>query len=40
MEEVMAISDRIMVMRSGRVQGIYDSGKVTEQEIVAYVGGE
>ena len=35
MEEVMAVSDRIMVMRSGRVQGIYDAGKVTEQEIVA-----
>jgi ABC-type sugar transport system ATPase subunit len=40
MEEVMAIADRIMVMRSGRVQGIYEAGKVTEQEIVAYVGGE
>jgi ABC-type sugar transport system ATPase subunit len=40
MEEVMAISDRIMVMRAGCVQGIYDADKVTEQEIVAYVGGE
>jgi ABC-type sugar transport system ATPase subunit len=40
MEEVMAISDRIMVMRAGRVQGIYDADKVTEREIVAYVGGE
>ena len=34
MEEVMAISDRIMVMRAGRVQGIYDAGKVSEHEIV------
>jgi ABC-type sugar transport system ATPase subunit len=40
MEEVMAISDRIMVMREGRVQGIYDAGTVSEQEIVAHVGGE
>lgn len=40
MEEVMTISDRIMVMRMGRVQGIYEAGKVTEQEVVAYVGGE
>jgi ABC-type sugar transport system ATPase subunit len=40
MEEVMAISDRIMVMRAGRVQGIYEAGKVSEHEIVAYVGGE
>ena len=40
MEEVMAISDRIMVMREGRVQGIYDAGTVSEHEIVAHVGGE
>jgi ABC-type sugar transport system ATPase subunit len=40
MEEVMAIADRIMVMREGRVQGIYDAGTVSEHEIVAYVGGE
>jgi ABC-type sugar transport system ATPase subunit len=40
MEEVMAISDRIMIMRSGRVQGIYDADKVTEQEVIAHVGGE
>jgi ABC-type sugar transport system ATPase subunit len=40
MEEVMAISDRIMVMRAGRVQGIYEAAKVSEHEIVAYVGGE
>ena len=40
MKEVMAIADRIMVMSAGRVQGIYDAGRVTEQEIVAYVGGE
>jgi ABC-type sugar transport system ATPase subunit len=40
MEEVMAISDRIMVMRAGRVQGIYEAGSVAEHEIVAYVGGE
>ena len=40
MEEVMAISDRIMVMNSGRVQGIHDAGTVSEHEIVAHVGGE
>ena len=39
MEEVMAISDRIMVMRAGRVQGIYDASMVLEHEIVAHVGG-
>ncbi len=40
MEEVMAISDRIMVMRAGRVQGIYEAGKVSAQEIVGFIGGE
>ena len=25
MEEVMAIADRIMVMRAGRVEGVYDA---------------
>jgi ABC-type sugar transport system ATPase subunit len=39
-EEVMAISDRIMVMRVGRIQGIYDADRVSEPEIVAHVGGE
>jgi ABC-type sugar transport system ATPase subunit len=39
MEEVMAISDRIMVMRDGRVQGIYEAGTVSEHDIVALVGG-
>jgi ABC-type sugar transport system ATPase subunit len=39
MEEVMAISDRIMVMRAGRVQGIYDAGNISEHDIVAHVGG-
>ncbi|MDR3495049.1 MAG: sugar ABC transporter ATP-binding protein [Ancalomicrobiaceae bacterium] len=40
MEEVMTIADRIMVMRSGRMVGIWDADAVTQQEIVAYVGGE
>lgn len=39
MEEVMTISDRIMVMRAGRVEGIYDANDVTEREIVERVGG-
>jgi ABC-type sugar transport system ATPase subunit len=39
MEEVMMIADRIMVMCAGRVQGIYDSGAVTQQQIIAYAGG-
>jgi ABC-type sugar transport system ATPase subunit len=39
MEEVMTIADRIMVMRTGRVEGIYDADKVTEREIVERVGG-
>ena len=40
MEEVMSVSDRIMVMCGGGVQGIYETGKVTESEIVAYAGGQ
>jgi ABC-type sugar transport system ATPase subunit len=39
MEEVMSIADRIMVMRAGRVEGIYDADRVTEREIVERVGG-
>jgi ABC-type sugar transport system ATPase subunit len=39
MEEVMTIADRIMVMRAGRVEGIYDADNVTEREIVERVGG-
>jgi ABC-type sugar transport system ATPase subunit len=39
MEEVMMIADRIMVMCAGRVQGIYDSGAITRQQIIAYAGG-
>jgi hypothetical protein len=34
----VAISDRIMVMRVGRIQGIYDADKVSEPEIIAHVG--
>ena len=40
MEEVMTISDRIMVMRGGRVQGIYDANTVSEYDIVGHVGGQ
>ena len=39
MEEVMTIADRIMVMRAGRVEGVYDAENVTEREIVERVGG-
>ena len=39
MEEVMAIADRIMVMRAGRVEGIYEADAVTEREIIERVGG-
>jgi ribose transport system ATP-binding protein len=39
-QEVMAISDRIMVMRAGGIQGIYDANRVSEPEIVAHIGGE
>jgi ABC-type sugar transport system ATPase subunit len=39
MEEVMTIADRIMVMRAGRAEGIYDADDVTEREIVERVGG-
>ena len=39
MEEVMAIADRIMVMRAGRVEGVYDAATMTEREIVERVGG-
>jgi ABC-type sugar transport system ATPase subunit len=39
MEEVMTIADRIMVMRAGRLEGIYDADTVTEREIVERVGG-
>ena len=39
MDEVMTLADRIMVMRAGRVEGVYDAEKVTEREIVEHVGG-
>jgi ABC-type sugar transport system ATPase subunit len=39
MEEVMAVADRIMVMRAGRVEGVYDAQKVTKREIVKRIGG-
>jgi ABC-type sugar transport system ATPase subunit len=40
MEEVLAIADRILVMRDGRMQGVYDADKVSAEEILTYVGGE
>ncbi len=39
MEEVMAIADRIMVMRTGQIQGIYNAASVDQQQIISYVGG-
>jgi ABC-type sugar transport system ATPase subunit len=38
-EEVMMLSDRIMVMRNGRVQGIYNRDSITRQEILDHIGG-
>ncbi|WP_166373172.1 sugar ABC transporter ATP-binding protein [Psychromonas sp. SA13A] len=40
MEEVMGIADRIMVMCSGKKQGIYNAASISQQKIIAYVGGE
>jgi ABC-type sugar transport system ATPase subunit len=40
MEEVLAIADRILVMRDGRMQGVYHADKVSAEEILTYVGGE
>ena len=39
LEEVIAIADRILVMCSGKVQGIYDAASVTRHEIITHVGG-
>jgi ABC-type sugar transport system ATPase subunit len=40
MEEVVALADRVMVMRNGRMQGVYDADKISSQEILTHVGGE
>jgi ABC-type sugar transport system ATPase subunit len=40
MEEVLAIADRVLVMRDGRMQGLYDADKVSAEELLTYVGGE
>ena len=39
-EEVMTLADRIIVMREGRVEGLYAAGQLTEREIVERVGGD
>jgi ABC-type sugar transport system ATPase subunit len=40
MEEVFTLADRIMVIREGRMQGMYDGDRVTQQQILAYIGRE
>ena len=37
--EVMGLSDRIVVMRSGRVVGTFKSNETTEEQLVAYASG-
>ncbi|MBV9245018.1 MAG: sugar ABC transporter ATP-binding protein, partial [Methylobacteriaceae bacterium] len=39
-EEVMAIADRVMVMRAGRVHGFYDTARLTEPELISHIAGE
>ncbi|HXJ77158.1 MAG TPA: sugar ABC transporter ATP-binding protein [Candidatus Methylomirabilis sp.] len=38
-EEVMTLSDRIAVMVSGRILSIHDAGTITQDELVARIGG-
>ena len=38
--EVMAIADRVMVMRAGRVHGFYDTARLTEPELISHIAGE
>jgi ABC-type sugar transport system ATPase subunit len=40
LEEVMAVSDRIAIMVSGRLRAIHDAGTVSREKIVAEIGGE
>jgi ribose transport system ATP-binding protein len=40
MEEVFTLADRIMVIREGRMQGVYDGDRITQQRILAYIGRE
>ena len=37
--EVMGLSDRIAVMRAGKVVGMFDSAETTEEQLVAYASG-
>ena len=39
LSEVMALSDRIVVMYEGRVTGVFDAGTVTEEELGLYMLG-
>ena len=38
-EEVMSLADRIAVMLSGRIASVHDAGTLTEEELVARIGG-
>jgi ABC-type sugar transport system ATPase subunit len=38
-EEVMTLADRVAVMVSGRIASIHDSGTITQDELVARIGG-
>jgi len=38
-EEVMTLADRIAVMVSGRMVSVHDAGSITEEELVARIGG-
>ena len=40
MPELLAMSDKIMVMHAGRVSGIIDAGDATQELVVQYaIGG-
>ena len=40
MPEVLAMSDRIVVMHEGRIAGILDRDEATQERIMAYASGQ
>jgi ABC-type sugar transport system ATPase subunit len=39
LEEVMTLADRVAIMVAGRVASVHDAGAITEEELVARIGG-
>ena len=40
LEEVMTLSDRILVFNSGRITSAYDAGDVDNETLIRAIGGE